>query len=166
MRIPRDRKRALAHLLRRVPIAQGLLRGVARFFGARVTVGVVGVVLDDAGRVLLVEHVFHPRRPWGLPGGWLQSGESPAEGLAREIAEETGLEVGVLRPLLVDTSPHSSRHLDIAFLCAARGDVTELSREILDYDWVPPDAVPLLVDFHQAAVDTYRAQRLVSETTT
>jgi ADP-ribose pyrophosphatase YjhB (NUDIX family) len=121
----------------------------------------VGVVLDDAGRVLVVEHVFHPRTPWGLPGGWLESGESPSVGLTREIAEETGLEVEVLRPLLVDIARYGGRHLDIAYLCAARGDVSalKLSREILDYNWVQPGAAPRMVDFHQAAMDAFCAER-------
>jgi len=30
---------------------------------------------------------------WGMPGGWLEPGESPAEGAARELWEETGIEV-------------------------------------------------------------------------
>ena len=162
MPTPRDPKRSLATLLRRYPITQYLLLIVARTIAARFTAGVVGIVLDDAGRVLVVEHVFHPRTPWGLPGGWLESGESPSVGLAREIAEETGLEVEVLRPLLVDVTPYGGRrHLDIAYLCAARGDVSalNLSREILDYDWVAPDDVPRMVDFHQAAMDAFRTER-------
>lgn len=155
----RDPKRALATLLQRYPFTQRLLRIAAKGIATRFTVGVVGVVLDDAGRVLVVEHVFHPRSPWGLPGGWLESGESPSVGLAREIAEETSLEVEVLCPLLIDIARCGGRHLDIAYLCAARGEVTALSSEILDYNWVPPDAVPRMVDFHQAAMDAFRAER-------
>jgi len=161
MRTPRGSKRSLASLLRRYPFTQHLLRIAARMIAVRFTVGVVGVVLDDAGRVLVVEHVFHPRSPWGLPGGWLESGENPSVGLAREIAEETGLEVEVLRPLLIDIARYSRRHLDIAYLCAARGDgsALALSRELLDYDWVAPDDVPRMVDFHQAAMDAFRTER-------
>ena len=55
------------------------------------------LLVDDAGRVLL----FHGRDPadpsqgswWFTPGGGLDPGESPAEGAARELAEETGLRV-------------------------------------------------------------------------
>jgi ADP-ribose pyrophosphatase YjhB (NUDIX family) len=147
--------------LRRFPFAQSLLLVAARTVAARFTVGVVGVVLDDAGQVLVVEHVFHPRSPWGLPGGWLVSGESPSVGLVREIAEETGLDVEVLRPLLIEVARYRGRHLDVAYLCAARGDVTalNLSREILDYKWLPPGDVPRMADFHQAAMDAYNAER-------
>jgi ADP-ribose pyrophosphatase YjhB (NUDIX family) len=139
------------------------MRGLAGFLSARFTAGVVGVVLNEEGRILLVEHVFHPRHPWGLPGGWLKAGERPEKALAREINEETGLQVDILRPLLVDRSPHDRRHLDIAFLCAAQGETITLSRELLDYDWVRPEAVPTLIAFHQAAVETLHAQDLVME---
>jgi len=165
MRVWRNRKRTLARFLRRFPFSQQLLRGAAGFVGGRFTAGVVGVVLDGEGRILIVEHVFHPRHPWGLPGGWLHAGERPAEGLAREIAEETGLRVEVLHPLLIDTSRHGSRHLDIAFLCTPRGDVTALSRELLSYEWVRPGEMPLMVDFHQAAVNVLLEQDFLVETT-
>lgn len=165
MGVWRNRKRSLVRLLRRFPFSQHLLHGAASFVGARFTAGVVGVVLDTEGRILIVEHVFHPRRPWGLPGGWLRAGERPAEGLAREIAEETGLRVEVLRPLLIDISQYGSHHLDIAFLCAPRGDVTALSCELLSYEWARPDEMPLMVDFHRAVVDVLLEQELFEETT-
>ncbi|GAA3169346.1 MULTISPECIES: NUDIX domain-containing protein [Streptomyces] len=44
---------------------------------------------DVLGRVLLVKPVY--RRQWLLPGGGVESGESPAEAAAREVAEELGL---------------------------------------------------------------------------
>jgi 8-oxo-dGTP pyrophosphatase MutT (NUDIX family) len=49
------------------------------------------VLLDPAGRVLLVRHRFVPpalRGCWGLPGGHVESGESPREALRRELFEE------------------------------------------------------------------------------
>jgi ADP-ribose pyrophosphatase YjhB (NUDIX family) len=120
-------KHTFARLLRRTPLIQTVLRRVAGLLSARFTVGVVGVVLDDEGRILLLEHVFHPRRPWGLPGGWLEAGEPPQEGVRREIVEETGLEVEVLRPLLTNLSRHSARHLDIAYALLAQRPVEEMT---------------------------------------
>src|SRR5215467_5919157 len=54
-------------------------------------VSVKGVVLDG-DRVLLA---YNDRSEWELPGGRLEMGESPEECVAREIREETGLEVRV-----------------------------------------------------------------------
>ncbi|GIF18560.1 8-oxo-dGTP pyrophosphatase MutT (NUDIX family) [Actinoplanes tereljensis] len=55
------------------------------------------LLVDAAGRTLLL-HGGDPARPgerwWFTPGGGLDAGETPAEGAARELAEETGLRVG------------------------------------------------------------------------
>lgn len=52
------------------------------------------LLVDAADRVLLF-HGSDPARPghryWFTPGGGLDPGESPAQGAARELAEETGL---------------------------------------------------------------------------
>jgi len=53
--------------------------------------GVLGVVLDDQGRVLLFRHTYRPFAPWGLPSGFLKEGESLEHSIIREIKEETGL---------------------------------------------------------------------------
>jgi ADP-ribose pyrophosphatase YjhB (NUDIX family) len=57
----------------------------------RHVVGVAAVVVDGAGRALLVRRRVPPR--WELPGGALEVGETVTQGLVREVAEETGLTV-------------------------------------------------------------------------
>lgn len=58
-------------------------------------VACVGAVVRDAeGRLLLVRRGTEPGRGlWSIPGGRLEAGETPAEGAAREVLEETGLHV-------------------------------------------------------------------------
>jgi 8-oxo-dGTP diphosphatase len=54
------------------------------------------VVHDSAGRLLLVRRANEPGRgQWSLPGGRVEPGESDASAVARELREETGLEVRV-----------------------------------------------------------------------
>ncbi|SCG57854.1 NUDIX hydrolase [Micromonospora halophytica] len=56
------------------------------------------VLLVDAGGRALLFSGRDPARPdhryWFTPGGGLEEGETPAEGAARELAEETGLRLG------------------------------------------------------------------------
>lgn len=51
--------------------------------------GVQCAVVDDQGRVLL--SLREDFKVWNLPGGRLDSGEALAEGVAREVREETGI---------------------------------------------------------------------------
>ncbi|SIR16743.1 NUDIX domain-containing protein [Haladaptatus litoreus] len=58
------------------------------------------VVTDDDGRVLLVENGWSGG--WIIPGGTVETNETPAEAVVREIEEETGVSVELDRPLLVE----------------------------------------------------------------
>jgi len=62
------------------------------------TLGVRGLVLDDRGRVLLLEHTYI--KGWYMPGGGVERGESAETALVREMLEEAGVEV-IGRPTLV-----------------------------------------------------------------
>jgi 8-oxo-dGTP diphosphatase len=56
-------------------------------------VGVSGVIHDDDGRILVLRHRYWSAAAWGLPGGYMKARETPAEALAREVVEETGLSI-------------------------------------------------------------------------
>jgi len=59
-------------------------------------VGVGGVIIDE-GRALLIRRGSEPLLgEWSIPGGSLEVGETLEEGVARELLEETGLQVRVL----------------------------------------------------------------------
>ena len=60
---------------------------------ARHSVAVAAIVFDGRDRVLLMRRRDHGN--WEPPGGVLRPGEQPAEGVAREVHEETGVEVDV-----------------------------------------------------------------------
>src|SRR5216684_1621911 len=68
----------------------------SREYPDRPVVGVGGVIIDE-GRALLIRRGSEPLRgEWSIPGGTLELGETLAEGVARELLEETGLVVRVL----------------------------------------------------------------------
>ena len=58
------------------------------------TVGVFASIMDVHGRILCVRQNTGSRK-WTLPGGRMESGESPIEALIREVREETGYHVEV-----------------------------------------------------------------------
>ncbi|MBN1285997.1 MAG: NUDIX hydrolase [Anaerolineae bacterium] len=141
-----------AALLRRVPLLLDLVMWLVRRLRLpRFTAGVAGVVVNDEGRVLLLEHVYHVEHPWGLPGGWIDRHEDPDAALIRELMEETGLRISIERPLL--TRVHSTRaHFDFVFLCRPHGDVQHLNGEILSYTWADPLNLPRVCKFHAQAI--------------
>ena len=53
------------------------------------TLGVRGLVVDKADRVLLIEHTY--LSGWWLPGGGVETGETTQEAVARELREEGGI---------------------------------------------------------------------------
>ncbi|MFO7320145.1 MAG: NUDIX hydrolase [Chloroflexota bacterium] len=116
----------------------------------RFSMGVVGVVLDDRNRVLLVEHVFHPYLPWGLPGGWVERHEDPVSALRRELDEELGMTVEI-GPILAVQNEHGS-HVDLAYLCRPTSPVNRLSFELLDHDWFDAGQLPRTHAFHRLAI--------------
>ncbi len=58
----------------------------------------VAAFIEDQERVLLVRRANNPERgKWALPAGYMDAGEDPRAAAAREVLEETGLEVEILR---------------------------------------------------------------------
>jgi 8-oxo-dGTP diphosphatase len=68
----------------------------SREYPQRPIVGVGGVVIEN-GCALLIRRGGEPLRgEWSIPGGTLELGETLEQGVARELLEETGIEVRVL----------------------------------------------------------------------
>jgi ADP-ribose pyrophosphatase YjhB (NUDIX family) len=112
-------------------------------------VGGHGAVIDDGGRVLLIRRADNGR--WALPGGALAVGETPAEGVLREVLEETGIPCRAVALLGIFDSRwfrlESSHHLYIvSFLCqpldGAAACPPSHANEILDVRWFAEDALP------------------------
>ncbi len=102
-------------------------------------IGVFATVLDEQGRVLLCHRRDHDF--WCQPGGGLESGEPPWQGVARETFEETGLEVIVERLVGVYCWPQSDEII-FSFRCVAVGGALTLNDEARDLRYFALDALP------------------------
>ena len=71
-------------------VAADRLRRAYWFVTRPVSVGVLGLVVDEDGSVLLVEQTY--RSGWYLPGGGVRRKEPLDEALRRELREEVGVE--------------------------------------------------------------------------
>ncbi|MER9057241.1 NUDIX hydrolase [Mesorhizobium sp. M0910] len=64
----------------------------------RKRVAASAVVLHEEGRLLLVQRAHQPDKGcWTLPGGCVEAGETLEQAVIREVAEETGLAIRVVR---------------------------------------------------------------------
>lgn len=133
-------KAKLARVIQFYPIRY-LLALIVRLTVARHRTGVVLVGYDEEGRILLLKHVFHPTAPWGLPGGWLEKGESPAACAKRELREETGLSAE-LGPIIYHSKESAPGHIGLAFIAKINNGDMILSSEIIEAKWFAQSELP------------------------
>lgn len=118
--------------------------GWSFYFGPVAAVG--GLIVNDQHQMLLVKRAREPGLGLlGLPGGFVDAGETATEALRREIREETGLEIR--DPELLVSFPNQYRHcgfsipvLDFFFLCRVE-DASQLrlaDGELSAYQWTRP----------------------------
>ena len=114
-------------------------RWLTRRFQTSFTVSAAGVITNENGEVLLLNHVFRPVSGWGLPGGFLDAGEQPEAAFRREIREETGLELSNVSLVRIRTI---HRHIEIIFASKGIGEPVVKSREIIELGWFGLDDMP------------------------
>jgi len=121
-----------------------------------ITVAVGAVIGDKEGRVLLVKHV--PQRDsywkgkWICPGGRLEFGESIGEGIAREVKEETDLDIrldALLPPFerIVKQDGETKLHvIYIDSLASLAGGQFRPGSDVGEGMWVSPQELPGMWD--------------------
>ncbi len=104
-----------------------------------VQVAVCGAVLRK-GKVLVLRRAtadeFAERGSWTLPGGRVEVSESPNDAVLREVKEETGLDVEIIKPIKVWSGTRGNVwRIGIDYLCKVVGGDVRLSLEHDDYAW-------------------------------
>jgi len=112
---------------------------VARSVQVKFTVSAAGVITNENGEVLLLNHVLRPVSGWGVPGGFLNAGEQPEAAFRREIREETGLE---LRDVTIYRTRTLKQHIEIIFLAKGVGEASVKSGEITELGWFAVENMP------------------------
>jgi 8-oxo-dGTP diphosphatase len=118
-------------------------------------VGVGGVVIDNE-RALLIRRGGPPLEgEWSIPGGMLELGETLEQGVARELAEETGLEVNVLEIIEVleriypalpgadgtpgDAARPQYHFVILDYLCEVQGGTLCAGSDATEFAWARED---------------------------
>ncbi len=107
------------------------------------TLGVRALVLDEAGRVLLVRHTY--THGWHLPGGGVERGETALAALLRELAEEGGVEPLAPPRLIGFHANHANfpnDHIAVYRVDAWRTVPHAADGEIAERGFFAPDALP------------------------
>lgn len=97
---------------------------------------VVAGLVQVGDAILLARNAAWPENMFALITGFLERDESPEQGLAREIKEETNLDVAALTLIGVYDFTRKNE-LIIAYHARCEGDIV-LSEELVDYRLVPP----------------------------
>jgi 8-oxo-dGTP pyrophosphatase MutT (NUDIX family) len=125
------------------------------------------VVINQSGQILL--HKRSDNHLWSLPGGTMELGESIEQTILREVYEETGFQVKILRCVGIYSDPHHRiafsdgevrQQFSICFACQITGGQLTMSHESTELKFFSPHELQQL-DLHPAQrirLEDYLAQ--------
>jgi mutator protein MutT len=134
--------------------------GFVHYMNPRV---IAAVIIEHGGRVLLQKRAMEPGAGlWTFPGGFLEIGETPADGAVREAKEEVGLDVTLGRLHGV----YTRRHVGIVLVVYEGTSATDAAyvadSESLAVRWCDAGAIPwpeLAFDTTEQALRDWVARR-------
>ena len=100
---------------------------------------VLAGIVEYQGQILLARNAAWPGKMYALITGFMEAGETPEEGIAREIKEETNLDTRLVKLVGVYDFQRMNQVI-IAYHAVADGEV-RLSPELVDYKLYAPEDV-------------------------
>ena len=134
---------------------------------AHIKIGSSAIILDEArGKILLTRRTDNGR--WCLPGGAMDPGENLEECCVREVREETGLVVRVVRLIGVYSTPHRITYyadgnrwqtVSVNFLAEVTGGTLGVSNETTAVGFFAPAEIAVLdmIDPHMERIEDFLA---------
>jgi len=125
-----------------------------------------GAVIDNDGRILLIRRADNGL--WAMPGGRLEVGETPAQGVVREVLEETGVACEPIALIGVNDSrywgtPTFYQLYLFSFLCRPLPNDENIStpshaHEVKDVQWFSEHELPQDIDpsYKQRIAEAFR----------
>ena len=108
-------------------------------------IAVKSFIINDKGELLQIQrrsNDIHKPGQWDIPGGRLDHGEDPYEGLKRETHEEVNLDIDIQIPLDIHhfTRDDGQKITMIIFLCKPTSNNIQLSEEHTEHCWQHVDS--------------------------
>ncbi|MGH8807291.1 MAG: NUDIX domain-containing protein [Noviherbaspirillum sp.] len=123
---------------------------------------VLAALVEVEGRILLARNAAWPEKMFALITGFMERGETPEEGVARELKEETNLDAQEVSLIGVYEFIRKNE-LIIAYHVKAAGEI-RLSGELVDYRLVVPEKLrPWRAGTGHAMADWMKARGLPVE---
>ena len=108
------------------------------------SVSVAGVIVDDAGRALLIKRRDNGK--WEPPGGVLEREETIPDALQREVLEETGIKIALPATLTGVYKNMTGLIVSMVFRCEAIDGAPTTGAETYALRWVTRDEITELAD--------------------
>ena len=108
------------------------------------------VLVDKKGRVLLAKRRFNPKKGfWDIPGGFLENGEAPEDGMKRELKEELGIKPKIDKLLgvfmgnyTILSEKNSFFTLNFYYLCYLFSGELKPMSDVEEFRWFGKNKIP------------------------